>query len=81
MNQLGITPADKKKKLELDKQYVELLKKAQPYFEECEKIKDMAKAEPDERVLDTLHNIYLDLGNDAGVARIEKKLKAMGLLD
>jgi tetratricopeptide (TPR) repeat protein len=81
MNQLGITPADKKKKLELDKIYVEKLKAALPYFEQCEKLKDMAKAEPDERVLDTLHNIYLDLGNDAGVARVEKKLKAMGLLD
>jgi len=81
MNQLGITPADKKKKLELDKVYVEKLKVALPYFEQCEKLKDQAKAEPDERVLDTLHNIYLDLGNDAGVARIEKKLKALGLLD
>jgi tetratricopeptide (TPR) repeat protein len=81
MNQLGITPADKKRKLELDKEYVDLLKKCVPYWEECEKLKEMAKAEPDERVLDTLHNIYLDLGNDAGVARVEKKLKAMGLLD
>ncbi|MEI9921636.1 MAG: tetratricopeptide repeat protein [Bacteroidota bacterium] len=81
MNQLGITPADKKKKIELDKIYVEKLKAALPYLEECEKLKDMAKAVPDERVLDILHNVYLDLGNDAGVSRIEKKLKAMGLLD
>lgn len=81
MNQLGITAADKKRKLELDKEYVELLKKSVAYWEQCEKLKDMAKAEPDERVLDMLHSIYLDLGNDAGVARVEKKLKAMGLLD
>jgi len=81
MNQLGITPADKKKKLELDKVYVAQLKKAQAPLEECEKLKEMAKAEPDERVLDMLHTVYLDLGNDAGVSRIEKKLKAMGLLD
>ncbi|MEJ0033636.1 MAG: tetratricopeptide repeat protein [Bacteroidota bacterium] len=81
MNQLGITPADKKKKLDLDKVYVALLKKAQAPLEECEKLKEMAKAEPDERVLDMLHSVYLDLGNDAGLARVEKKLKAMGLLD
>lgn len=76
MNQLGISAEDKKKKLELDKVYVEKLKAVAPYFEACEKLS------PDEpKVLDNLHAIYTDLGNDAQIARIEKKMKALGLFD
>ncbi len=76
MNQLGISAADKKKKLDLDKIYVEKLKAVVPYYEQCEKLS------PDEpKVLDALLAIYTDLGNDAQIARVEKKMKTLGLLD
>lgn len=76
MNQLGITADDKKKKLELDKIYVEKLKVALPFYEQCEKLS------PDEpKVLDALLAIYSDLGNEAQIARVEKKMKTLGLLD
>ncbi|HMJ68365.1 MAG TPA: tetratricopeptide repeat protein [Cyclobacteriaceae bacterium] len=76
MNQLGITAEDKKKRFELDKDYVEKLKIALPYFEACEK---MSPDEP--KVLDNLLAIYQDLGNDAQVTRVSKKMKSLGLLD
>lgn len=76
MNQLGITAEDKKKKLELDKVYVEKLKAVVPYFEACEKL-----SPDDPKVLDNLHAIYTDLGNEAQIARLEKKMKALGLFD
>ncbi len=76
MNQLGITKEDQKKRLDLDKVYVDKLKIALPYFENCEK---MSPDEP--KVLDNLLAIYTDLGVDAQIARIEKKMKALGLLD
>lgn len=76
MNQLGITKDDMKKRMELDKLYLDKLKVALPYWENCEKLS------PDEpRVLDTLLNIYYDLDNQPQVARIEKKMKGLGLLD
>jgi tetratricopeptide (TPR) repeat protein len=76
MNQLGITKEDMKKKLELDKLYLEKLRAALPYWENCEKLS------PDEpRVLDTLLNIYYDLDNQPQAARLEKKMKSLGLLD
>jgi tetratricopeptide (TPR) repeat protein len=76
MNHLGITPADKKKKLELDKEYVAALKEAEPFYERAEKL-----SPNDERVLDNLHMIYLDLGEDAKITALEKKMKVLGLLD
>ena len=76
MNQLGITAADKKQKLDLDKVYVEKLKVALPYYEQCEKL-----SPDDEKVLDNLLAIYSDLGNEPQIARIEKKMKTLGLLD
>jgi tetratricopeptide (TPR) repeat protein len=76
MNQLGITAEDKKKRFELDKVYVEKLKAALPHFELCEKLS------PDEaKVLDVLYGMYSDLDNQPQVARIEKRMKALGLLD
>jgi len=76
MNQLGITKEDMKKRIDMDKQYVEKLKVALPYWENCEKLS------PDEaRVLDTLLNIYYDLDNQPQAARVEKKMKSLGLLD
>ena len=46
-------------------------------------IEDLEKMSPDDpKVLDTLLNIYSDLGDQpAKVARIEKKMKSLGLLD
>lgn len=71
---LGITPADRKKKLELDVVYVEKLKIALPYWEKAEKLNPS-----DREVLDELHSIYADLGNDAQVNRIEKRYKELGI--
>jgi tetratricopeptide (TPR) repeat protein len=74
MAHLGIKPEEKKKKLELDKVLVDKLKVALPYYEQCEKLN------PDEpKVLDMLYTIYRDLGMDAQVTRIEKKMKALGI--
>lgn len=74
MNQLGITAEDKKKRFELDKTLVENLKKALPYWEAAEKI-----SPDDEKVLDNLYSIYSDLDMRPQMARIEKKMKALGL--
>ena len=76
MNQLGITAEDKKKRFELDKVLVEKLKIALPYWETCEKI-----SPDDERVLDNLYAIYSDLDMQPQMARIEKKMKSLGLWD
>jgi len=76
MNQLGITAEDKKKRFELDKVYVEKLKVALPYWEAAEKM-----SPDDGKVLDNLLAIYSDLDNQPQVARVTKKMKALGLLD
>jgi tetratricopeptide (TPR) repeat protein len=76
MNQLGITAEDKKKRFELDKVYVEKLKVAQPYWEAAEKL-----SPDDAKVLDNLLAIYSDLDNQPQVARVTKRMKALGLLD
>jgi tetratricopeptide (TPR) repeat protein len=76
MNQLGNSKDDFKKKVELDKTYQEKLRVALPYWEKCEKIS------PDEpKILDSLYLIYYDLEMTAQATRIEKKMKALGLLD
>lgn len=74
MSSLGISAADKKKKFDLDKVLVEKLKIAQPYWEKAEQIEPK-----DQEVLDVLFSIYQDLGNDAGMKRLEKKYKEMGV--
>jgi tetratricopeptide (TPR) repeat protein len=74
MANLGISAADKKKKLDLDKVLVEKLKVALPYWEKAEKLKN-----DDQEVLDTLHGMYADLGMDAQTQRIEKRYKELGL--
>lgn len=76
MNQLGITPADKKKKLELDKVYVDELKKIVPYWEAAEKL-----SPEDPKVLDTLLGIYSDLGDQPKITKLSAKMKKLGLLD
>lgn len=76
MNQLGITADDKKKRFELDKVLVDKLKLALPYWEAAEKVNP-----DDERVLDNLYAIYSDLDMQPQMARIEKKMKSLGLWD
>lgn len=74
INALGITAADKKKKMELDGVYVEKLKVALPYWVQAEKLNPS-----DEEVLSELYSIYSDLGNDAQVQRLEKRMKELGI--
>jgi tetratricopeptide (TPR) repeat protein len=74
INSLGITAADKKKKMELDGVYVEKLKTALPFWEKAEKLNPS-----DEEVLTELYSIYSDLGNDAQVQRVEKRMKELGI--
>jgi tetratricopeptide (TPR) repeat protein len=74
MQNLGISAADKKRKNEIDKQLVEKLKTALPYWEKAEKLNPS-----DSEVLDQLGEIYADLGMDAQVERIEKRRKEVGL--
>ncbi|MBK7650522.1 MAG: tetratricopeptide repeat protein [Flammeovirgaceae bacterium] len=76
MNQLGNSKEDFNKKVKLDKEYQDKLKVALPYWTNCEKL-----SPDDEKVLDTLYLIYADLEMTADVARIEKRMKALGLLD
>ena len=76
MNNLGITAEDKKKRFELDKVLVENLKKALPYWEAAENL-----SPDDEKVLDNLYSIYSDLDMQSQMARIQKKMKSLGLWD
>ncbi|MBP9926238.1 MAG: tetratricopeptide repeat protein [Cyclobacteriaceae bacterium] len=76
MNQLGNSKEDFNKKLKLDKEYQDKLRVALPYWANCEKL-----SPDDEKVLDTLYIIYADLEMTSDVARIEKRMKALGLLD
>jgi hypothetical protein len=74
MNALSISAADKKKRYELDAVYVEKLKAVLPYWERCEKLNPT-----DQTVLDALYLIYSDLDNKAGISRIEKRYKELGV--
>jgi tetratricopeptide (TPR) repeat protein len=74
MAALGISEADRKKKFELDKIYVEKLKIALPYWEKAEQLNPS-----DSEVLDALFLIYTDLDMQAQVKRIEKRYKELGL--
>jgi len=74
MSNLGISADDKKKRFALDKQLVEKLKVALPYWEKAEKLN------PDEQeVLDTLYSIYTDLDLQDQMKRLEKRYKELGL--
>jgi tetratricopeptide (TPR) repeat protein len=74
MAALTISEADRKKRFELDKIYVEKLKTALPYWEKAEQLNPS-----DVEVLDALYLMYGDLGMDAQVKRIEKRYKELGL--
>ena len=73
MDNLGISAADKKRKIDLDKVVVEKYKTAVPYWEKAEQLK------PDDLdVLDKLSALYYYLGEDAKIERISKKKKLLG---
>lgn len=74
MQNLGISAADKKLLIELDKEYVEKLKVALPYVEKAEKVK-----KDDQEILDTLYSIYIDLDMQDQIKRIEKRYKELGI--
>ncbi len=74
MNNLGISAADKKKKIELDGELVKRYKEAAPYWEKAEKLNPS-----DTDVLDKLSIIYYYLGEDTKAARVEKRLKELGI--
>jgi tetratricopeptide (TPR) repeat protein len=74
MSQLGISAADKKKKLDLDKVLVQKLKTALPYWEKAEKIKP-----DDQEVLDILYAMYTDLDMQEQIKRVDKRYKELGI--
>lgn len=76
MNPLGNSKDDLSKKITPNKVYQEKLRTALPYWEKCEKL-----SPNDGKVLDVLYLIYSDLEMTAQVQRVEKRMKALGLLD
>jgi len=73
LKNLGISAADKKRKVELDKIVVEKFNTAKPYWEKAEKLNPT-----DIDVLDKLSTIYYFLGEDDKVQRVQKRLKELG---
>lgn len=73
MDNLGISAADKKKKLELDKILVDKYKIALPYWEKAEKLNPS-----DTDVLDKLSVIYYYLGDEKNEKRVNQRLKELG---
>jgi tetratricopeptide (TPR) repeat protein len=69
---LGISAADKRKQVELDKVLVEKYKVALPYWEKAEQMKPN-----DTDVLDRLKTIYYYLGDDANEKRVTSKLTTL----
>ncbi len=77
LGSLGISAADQKKKLALDKVLVEKYQVALPYWEKAEKLKtEDVNSQLD--VLDKLSNIYYYLGEDAKQRAIDQKIKLLG---
>jgi tetratricopeptide (TPR) repeat protein len=74
MSNLGISEAEKKKRMELDKKLDDSYKVALPYREKDEKIN-----QSDVEVLDKLSTIYYYLGEDAKAERVNKRLKELGV--
>jgi tetratricopeptide (TPR) repeat protein len=73
MANLGISAADKKKRIDLDKVLIEKYKAALPHLEKAEQMNPN-----DINLLDKLHAAYFDLGMDDKAARVEKKLEILG---
>jgi tetratricopeptide (TPR) repeat protein len=76
MDNLGISAADKRKKLELDKVLVDKYKIALPHWEKAEKLNPS-----DTDVLDKLSIIYYYLGDEKNEKRVNKRLKELGIDD
>ncbi|MDZ4713872.1 MAG: hypothetical protein SH819_00240 [Cytophagales bacterium] len=73
MGELGNTKADMEKLKAIDAKYVEKLKVYIPFIEACEKLS------PDDiTVLYSLLNVYGDLDDQPKMARVKKRLKALG---
>ncbi|MBL7864978.1 MAG: tetratricopeptide repeat protein [Cyclobacteriaceae bacterium] len=73
MGKLGNTKADLEKAKAIDVKYVEALKTYIPYIEACEKL-----SPDDVTVLYSLLNVYGDLDDQPKIAKVKKKLKALG---
>ena len=73
MGSLSSSKTDMEKMKKLDALYVEKLKIYLPYIENCEKL-----SPDDVTVLYSLLNVYGDLDDQPKIARIKKKLKALG---
>lgn len=72
MNNLGMTPADNKKYDELKKKRENLYREALPYFEKAQQLR------PNDRSLvETLMNIYSQIGEDAKFQTMKTKLESM----
>ncbi len=73
MGKLGNSKGDLEKMKAIDAKYVEALKTYIPYIEACEKLN------PDDvNVLYSLLNVYGDLDDQPKIARVKKRLKALG---
>lgn len=73
MGKLGNSKADLEKMKAIDAKYVEALKIYVPYIEACEKL-----SPDDVTVLYSLLNVYGDLDDQPKIARVKKRLKALG---
>ncbi|MBL7846356.1 MAG: hypothetical protein JNL40_02715 [Cyclobacteriaceae bacterium] len=73
MGKLGNSKADLEKMKAIDAKYVEALKVYIPYIEACEKL-----SPDDVTVLYSLLNVYGDLDDQPKIARVKKRLKALG---
>jgi tetratricopeptide (TPR) repeat protein len=77
INDLGITPADSKKKQELAQKRVKEAETALPLLEKIEKMK-MPDQDTEVELLNKLKLLYYYVGDDKNGARVEKRLKALG---
>lgn len=73
MGMLGNSKSDMEKLKVLDAKYVEQLKIYIPYIEACEKL-----SPDDVTVLYSLLNVYSDMDDQPKIARVKKRLKALG---
>jgi tetratricopeptide (TPR) repeat protein len=76
----GNTPADSKKRSALVQQRVKVSEAAIPYLERVEKMSHPDK-DSEIEVLQKLSLLYYYVADDKNVARIDKKLKALGVTD
>jgi tetratricopeptide (TPR) repeat protein len=76
----GNTPADSKKRSALVQQRVKESETAIPYLERVEKMKHPDK-DSEIEVLQKLSLLYYYIADDKNVARVDKKLKALGVTD